>query len=313
MPGSATRSRPVRGSSTLGGVLVATTETRLRAAGVRSTLVLERAVRGVVVERDALAFDTRFAAAVAGKPEPVGHLFVLLAGRFVGATGDPIAAPCAHLLADDEIERPRPGGPTFRTDGARTHVIQLRFDRARLRAPIGLGAGVLALPPACWAAARAFAAAAPAGDADALVRLLDALAIAGVVEPGVAATACADEPARFRRLWSALQPLYASDGGTASLKQIAASLDMSMRQVARDAKELATTFGLAGGWRASLLALRLRVAVLLLSARDATVAEVARLVGYGSPIALARAFRDAALPAPSAVQAALRGGAEPGE
>jgi hypothetical protein len=37
------------------------------------------------------------------------------------------------------------------------------------------------------------------------------------------------------------------------------------------------------------------------------VAEVAKLVGYGSPIAMARAFRDAKLPAPSTIQDALRG------
>jgi AraC-like DNA-binding protein len=44
----------------------------------------------------------------------------------------------------------------------------------------------------------------------------------------------------------------------------------------------------------------------MLSAPEATVVEVARLVGYGSPIAMARAFRDAKLPAPSVVQAELR-------
>jgi AraC-like DNA-binding protein len=45
--------------------------------------------------------------------------------------------------------------------------------------------------------------------------------------------------------------------------------------------------------------------VLLLSAPGGTVAEVAKAVGYGSPIALARAFRDAKLPAPSTVQDAM--------
>jgi transcriptional regulator GlxA family with amidase domain len=53
--------------------------------------------------------------------------------------------------------------------------------------------------------------------------------------------------------------------------------------------------------------LRLRVAALLLSAPAATVADVASAVGYGSAIAMARAFRDAKLPPPSSVQAAVRG------
>jgi transcriptional regulator GlxA family with amidase domain len=82
---------------------------------------------------------------------------------------------------------------------------------------------------------------------------------------------------------------------------------MSMRQVGRDAKEMATTFGFGHGYRDSLLVLRLRVAALLLSAPEATVADVAATVGYGGAIAMARAFRDAKLPAPSAVQAAVRG------
>jgi transcriptional regulator GlxA family with amidase domain len=82
---------------------------------------------------------------------------------------------------------------------------------------------------------------------------------------------------------------------------------MSMRQVGRDAKELSTAFGIGGGYRDALLVLRLRTAVLMLSAEGAGVADVAKLVGYGSPIAMARAFRDANLPAPSVIQADLRG------
>jgi AraC-like DNA-binding protein len=49
------------------------------------------------------------------------------------------------------------------------------------------------------------------------------------------------------------------------------------------------------------------MAVLLLSAPEATVAEVAKIVGYGSAIAMARAFRDAKLPAPSAIQTQMLG------
>lgn len=283
-------------------MLVATSETRLGAAGVRSTLVLERAVRGTVVLRDRLAFDTRFAAPAAGKPERVGHAFLLLAGRLRDA-GSVYEAPVAFVLADDEIERPRAGVRTFRTDGTSVHVIQLRFASAALRAPIGLDRGALALPAACWDAAAVLAARVDTAN---LARLLDALAAAGAIDRGVPGTLVADEPERFARLWRALGPLYAAHGGTTSLKQLASAAGLSLRQVSRDATELAQTFGFSGGYRDSLLVLRLRVAVLLLSAADATVAEVARLVGYGSAIAMARAFRDARLPPPSAVQDAVR-------
>jgi AraC-like DNA-binding protein len=270
---------------------------------VRSSLIFERAVRGTVVHREQLAFDTRYAAAAGGKAEPVGHLFLMLTGRFVSDRGDVIAGPVAFLLADDEWERPRKESRTFKTDGAVVDVAQLRIAKAQLRAPIGLDAGALSLTPACWDATAALANSPP--DAAKLARLIDALAAAGVVAPQMATTVIADEPDRFRRLWDALQPLYQTYGGTTSLKQLASSLGLSMRQVGRDAKDLSAAFGIGGGYRDALLVIRLRMAVLLLSSPAASVGDVAKIVGYGSPIAMARAFRDAKLPAPSAIQAEL--------
>ena len=293
-------------------MLVATSEVRIGSAGVQSTLLFERAVRGTVVRRRALAFDTRYAAAAYGTPEPVGHVFLLLAGRVVLDTGEVIHAPVAYLLADDEIERPIQGSRTYRTDGAEVDVVQLRIHEDHLRIPIGLGHGPLALSPACWDAVAGLVDHAAQVDAPRVAGLLDALAGAGVVASSLGETVISDEPERFRRLWAAFEPLYSTYGATTSLKQLAGSLGMSMRQVGRDAKELSTAFGFGTGYRDALLTLRLRVAVLLLSAPEATVAEVARLVGYGSAIALARAFRDAKLPAPSAIQAAMRDAAEPG-
>lgn len=287
-------------------MLVANNEARIGRAGVRSTLLLERAVRGTIVLRDELAFDSRFAAAAAGRNEPVGHLFMLLAGRFE-SDGAVTSAPVAYMLGDDELERVGRSSRTFRTDGARAHVVQLRIPRPSVCVPIGVAHGPLALSPTCWDAATGLVDAAPRGDTASLARLLEALANVGAVDGQLAATLCADEPPRFRRLWDALQPLYATYGGTASLKQLAASLDMSLRQISRDAKDLARTFGFTAGYRDALLVLRLRTAVLLLSAPEAGVADIARVVGYGSTIAMARAFRDAKLPPPTEVQRAIRG------
>ena len=281
-------------------MLAATSETQIGQARVKSTLVLERSLRGTIVLRDHLAFDTRFAAAASGKPEAVGHLFLLVEGRFVHA-GKTAQGPVAYLLADDEFERPKKDSATFRTEGPRAHVVQMRFAKQALRSPIGLAAGPLALPAPCWDAARACL-----HDPAALGAYLDTLASAGVLAPGIAATPYPEEPERYRRLWSALEPLYQTYGGTTSIKQLASSLGMSIRQVGRDAKDLAKTFGFTGGYRDTLLILRLRLAALLLSAPEATVEGVAKLAGYGSAIAMARAFRDAKLPAPSAVQDELR-------
>ena len=279
-------------------VLTATSQIRIGNAGMKTTLVLERSVRGTVVRRDRLAYDTRFAATVGGKTELVGHVFLIVAGRYAPAVGEAIHAPVGLILADDEFERLGPTSRTFRTDGDQVHVIHLRYARADIVAPVGMAAGPLALPAGFWDVARRVM-----DQPTAIGDVFDALASAGITRPSVRIH---EEPDRYRRLWDALRPLYETYGGTVSLKQLAGSLGMSMRQVGRDAKELAKTFGMGNGFRDALLVLRLRVAVLLLSGPEATVGEVATLVGYGSPIAMARAFRDAKLPAPSAVQAALR-------
>lgn len=280
-------------------MLTATSEIRIGNAGMHTTLLLERSVRGTIVRRDKLAYDTRYAAAVAGKSEKVGHIYLVVSGRYAPSVGEPITGPVGLILADDEIERLTPKSRTFRTDGDQIHIIHLRYDRDDIIAPIGMSAGPLPLPDSFWELARHVM-----DHPMDVGQIFDALAAQGITKPAVRIH---EEPERYRRLWEALRPLYDTHGGTVSLKQLAASLDMSMRQVGRDAKELASTFGFGNGFRDALLVLRLRVAVLLLSAPQATVADVASAVGYGSPIAMARAFRDAKLPAPSAVQAALRG------
>jgi AraC-like DNA-binding protein len=275
-------------------VLVATSELRIGDARMRSALLVERAVRGTVILREGLAFDTRFAAAAAGKPEAVGHVFLLLDGRFVWEGGTH-AGPVGFVLADDEIERVGPKAKTFRTDGPRATVIQLRIAKRLLPWTVGMTNGPITLPAAAWAAARALTE--QPTEPRALAELLRML--------GIPIEITLEEPERMRRLWNAIEPLYAQYGAAVSIKQLAGALGLSMRQVGRDAKELASTFGL-DGYRDALLLLRLRSAALMLSAPDATVVEVAKLVGYGSPIAMARAFRDAKLPAPSVVQAELR-------
>jgi AraC-like DNA-binding protein len=292
-------------------VLVATSEVTVGSAAMRSSLLFERAIRGTLIERTNLVFDTKYAAAASGKPEPVGHLFMQLTGTFEKDVGAKVSAPIAVMLADDEWERPGKDSRTFRTEGEQVNVVQLRFARDMVKVPIGLEHGALALSPASWKAAAALLAAGPSGDVGALTRALDTLASDGIIAATLPGTVIGDEPERFRRLWDALRPLFKEHGATASLKQLANSLGMSMRQVGRDAKELSTAFGIGGGYRDALLVLRLRQAVVLLSAPDATVADIARIVGYGSPIAMARAFRDADLPAPSVIQAGLRGGQLP--
>ena len=126
----------------------------------------------------------------------------------------------------------------------------------------------------------------------------------------VSAVACAvvasvvtEEPERFIRLWDVMRPLYEDYATSSSLKQIASLANLSLRQLGRDLGDLTRTFGLFGaGFRDAMRVLRLRAAVLLLSAPTATPSDVARAVGYGGLDAMGRAFRDAKLPAPSVLQ-----------
>jgi AraC-like DNA-binding protein len=104
-----------------------------------------------------------------------------------------------------------------------------------------------------------------------------------------------------------MRPLYHDLATSASLKQIAALAGLSLRQLGRDLTDLTRTFGLFGtGFRDAMRILRLRAAVVLLSAPEATAHDVARVVGYSSLDAMGRAFRDAQLPAPSLVHTAVR-------
>jgi transcriptional regulator GlxA family with amidase domain len=67
------------------------------------------------------------------------------------------------------------------------------------------------------------------------------------------------------------------------------------------------SFGIPGTtWRDASHRLRVKCALLLLSAEDASVSEVAASAGYASAEALGRAFRDAGLDAPSRIQERLR-------
>ena len=82
---------------------------------------------------------------------------------------------------------------------------------------------------------------------------------------------------------------------------------MSASQVERAFRRWATAFALVGpGLRNVTRTIRLNTAVLFLSAEDASVADVAHATGYGSADAMARAFRDAGMASPSAVQKQLR-------
>ncbi|MEO7729944.1 MAG: AraC family transcriptional regulator [Kofleriaceae bacterium] len=270
---------------------------------LQSTVFLERRMRVHLVRRDRLVFDTAYAPPARAASGAV-HLFAQLFGTFEMAGAPPIAAPCAFVLAETEFDRVVHGARTFRSFGARCTIIEARVPAADLRRPIGLAHGPIELPAPVWAAYHAL----EAEPSEAQVfALISALGASAVLSPDLTASVVQAEPERFQRVWTVLRPLYQNLSASASLKQIAALAGLSLRQLGRDLGELTRTFGLFGaGFRDAMRVIRLRAAVLLLSAPDGTPSDVARIVGYGSLDAMGRAFRDAHLPAPSVVQEAVR-------
>jgi AraC-like DNA-binding protein len=272
-------------------------------AVLSTTVFIERRLRVHMVRRDRLLYDTTFAAPIKAPSENV-HLFAQLTGTFTIAGESPIAAPCAFVLAETEFDRVVPGALTFRSSGARCTIIEARVPAVDLQRPIGLAHGQLALPDSVWAGYHALH---ERPSEAAVYALLTALGETGVLSRDLTASVVATEPERFHRVWEVILPLYQKLMVSASLKQISTLADLSLRQLGRDLTDLTRTFGLFGaGFREMMRVLRLRAAVLLLSAPEATPSDVARTVGYGSLDAMGRAFRDARLPAPSIVQAAVR-------
>jgi len=111
----------------------------------------------------------------------------------------------------------------------------------------------------------------------------------------------------LERPWRAVRRLAERFALSATLGELGALAEVSGRQVDRFVSEFTRAFPMSGGgWRAVTVHFRLKTAVLFLSAEDATIAEVAHAVGYGSADAMAKAFRDAGVPSPSTIREALR-------
>jgi AraC-like DNA-binding protein len=284
-------------------VLSAESQLAFGGSTMRSTVFLERRMRVHMVKRDRLVFDTAYAPPAKTASGNV-HLFAQLSGTFQTGGAAAIAAPCAFVLAETEFDRVVRGALTFRSFGARCTIVEARVPAADLRRPIGLAHGPLAVPDHVWAAYHALE---EERSEAAVHRVIATLGAADVLSRDLTASVVAHEPERFLRLWAVMRPLYQDLATSASLKQIAALAGLSLRQLGRDLRDLTRTFALFGsGFRDAMRVLRLRAAVLLLSAPEGSPSDVARTIGYGSLDAMGRAFRDAHLPAPSVVQEAVR-------
>ena len=96
---------------------------------------------------------------------------------------------------------------------------------------------------------------------------------------------------------------------TADLEKV---LGLGARQVNRLVQAFNTHYGFnATGWRDTRNRRRLMMGATLMTADGATVGYVARVVGYRSPTAFARALADAGMPPPASIPAIVRELASP--
>jgi AraC-like DNA-binding protein len=109
-----------------------------------------------------------------------------------------------------------------------------------------------------------------------------------------------------RKLSRALDDLLSDMSARPMAIDLHEMLSVSLRQLNRLVLDFNERYGFnAVGWRDTRGRRRLLMGAALMTARGATVDEVARAVGYTSPTAFARAMADAGLPPPGEVARAV--------
>jgi AraC-like DNA-binding protein len=296
-------------------MLVARGRRSLGSARLAWALVFAPRVWSVVIERAGLVLDTRFVPAAHDPPRPRSCVYLLLRGSWAIHGERDLVGPCAFVMTEAQLEgADRRRSFTFAARGEPFQAIEIHVSDADLRARSASRPVVLDLDASVLDRAREVIEASSVDDA-ALERrfgaLVGELARTRIVDERVAELALRPPAPPLSLLWAAIRPMVERMYLNPTLQELEASSGVSTRQLDRYVERFVDTFGLVGTrWRSSMLHLRLKLAVLMLSAEGVTVAEVARAVGYGSTDAMARSFRDAGVPPPGAVQEAVRVGGQ---
>ena len=291
-------------------MLTARGDRRIGGAQLRWTIAFTQRLWCLGVEREGLVLDTRFIPATQEAERDRVCLYLLVRGSFEihGPAAHRFDAPCAFVLSETQIDGARGVRPlTYRAGGRPFAAIEIHLRPTDLTSGAGATPTALALDARSWEHARAIVS---AQDVAQVPMLLGRLAELGIVTMDAAGAARETSPRAFVALWDALRPMIERLYLTPTLQEIGEATGVSLRQVDRYVQDFVTAFALVGdGWRPTTRFLRLKLAILLSSAEHASVGEVARIVGYGSPDAMARAFRDAGLAPPSVVQERVRASA----
>jgi AraC-like DNA-binding protein len=294
-------------------VLIARGHKTVGLADLRWAFTFVPGVWCVVVERTGLVLDTRFMAPGPDPAQPRRCLYLLLEGSWVVHEPVPlrVVAPCAFVVTEAQLWGAAGSFPfTFSAQGRPFCAIEIHARDPDILRSTGERPSPIELDDVLLEAARRLARLEGQDDATLAHRygaLLDLLADRGLIAPAVADLPRRPVARAFSLLWVAIRPMFERLYLSPTLQEVGDASGVSTRQLDRTVRAFVATFGIVGGrWRAATLHIRLRLAVLLLSAEGAAVRDVASAVGYGSPDAMARGFRDAGLPSPGAVQDQLR-------
>jgi AraC-like DNA-binding protein len=276
-----------------------------REATIRSTFILAPGLRAHAIVRHGLIFDSRFLPVTDVTSVAVIHLVTRGTVEIMEPSRAALMTPIGWLAREDHFEGPMAGRKfAVRSKGDPYTGLDVRVLWSLVRLAVEdvpqrfeLDNDLVDLIERTLPRAQGGS----ANDAIEPMRaVLDALADREILERGGF-----DRVAPFDKLWGAIKPLAERFYVLPTLQEVSTSTGTSLRQLARDLGKLMGMTGLVGGWRDTTRRLRITLAVVGLSAPDTSIADVARAVGYGSVEAMARAFRDAELPVPGAVRAAL--------
>lgn len=267
-----------------------------------------------VIDRDGLVLDTRFVPGTQGAPRPTASVYLLIRGDFETFGDHPVkmTGRSCLVLSDEQLEGANGArSMTYRAGGPRYTAVQLNVPATHVRVTPSERIPIVQVGPPVWEAAERCVELAREGSDDALVQGMadfgDALVREGIVSAHVHDDSFRRSPAALKTIWKAIRPMIERFELLPTSKQLSDAAGVSPRSFERYVAAFVDTFGHLGrGWREGTRHLRVKMAVMLLSAVDASVADVATAVGYGSADAMSRAFRDAGLPAPSFIQEKIR-------
>lgn len=270
--------------------------------------VVDKQFGAYLLQYDGVTFDNRFLP-TSWRPDPRWHLAVFICRGAVSVGSERFEAGQAFTAETETVAPGTSPQALVRTHGP-SGILALRlrppFFREAYRSKVQRIHGAAESLP--WHELRA-AVEDPAHSLDSLPlylnRVLDGLRALDVLDSAMPSPYMGSTgPGRVvSRISSTVFPTLSRLATRPTMVDLIARAQLTERQLLRNLLRVQEDFELFDrGWRPAILRWRVTAGALLLSNPDVTLAEAARLAGYSSVKAMARAFADSGLPSPSEVR-----------